>query len=112
TWATGSLVGPPWKISARTCVSLSRNAGRTGTLQRPNLKRRGNKAKRNCFIRTAKHTRRLSVNQIRTSPTGELRVCLLSQPKQKQRSSNHGHETRSLSHTCFRRRSDQSILRE
>ena len=38
-----------WKISARTYVPLPRNAGRTGTSQRPNSKRRGSKAARKLF---------------------------------------------------------------
>ena len=55
---------PTWKISARTCVPLPRNAGRTGTSQRPNSKRRGNKAARNSSILTAKHTPKLWANRI------------------------------------------------
>ena len=40
--------------------------GRTGTSQRLNSKRRGNKAVRNSSIRTARPTSRLSVNRIRS----------------------------------------------
>jgi hypothetical protein len=47
------------------CAPLPRNAGRTGTSQRPNSKRRGSKAARNSSIRTAKRTSKLSVNRIR-----------------------------------------------
>ena len=60
-WFSG---GPLWKISARTCVPLPKNAGRTGTSQRPNSKRRGSKAARNSSIRTAKRTFKLLVNRI------------------------------------------------
>jgi len=45
-------------------VLLPRNAGLTGTSQRPNSKQHGSKARRNCFIRTAKRMPRLSVNRI------------------------------------------------
>src|SRR5258707_1409922 len=56
TTATGSSVGPRWKISARIYEPLPRNAGRTGISRRPNSKRRGNKAERNSSIPTAKRT--------------------------------------------------------
>src|ERR1700730_3200931 len=65
TTAIGSSAGQLWKISARTYVPLPRNAGRTGTSQRPNSKRRGSKAARNSSIRTAKRTSKLSVNRSR-----------------------------------------------
>jgi putative transposase len=51
---------------ARICAPLPKNAGRTGTSQRPNSKRRGSKAARNSSIRTAKRTSKLSVNRIRS----------------------------------------------
>ncbi len=41
------------------------NAGRTGTSQPQNSKRRGSKAARNSSIRMAKRTPKLSVNRIR-----------------------------------------------
>ena len=41
-------------------------AGRTGTSQRPNSRRRGNKAARNSSIRTAKRISNLSANRIRS----------------------------------------------
>src|SRR5216683_97082 len=47
-------------------VPLPNNAGRTGTSQRPNSKRRGTKAARNSSIRTARGTSKLSVNRIRS----------------------------------------------
>jgi peroxiredoxin len=53
-------------LRARTYVPLPRNAGRTGTSQRPNSKRRGSKAARNSSLRTAKRTSKLSVNRIRS----------------------------------------------
>src|SRR6202047_1074305 len=52
-------------VSARTYVPLPRNAGRTGTSQRPNSQQRGSKAARNSSIRTAKRPSKLSVNRLR-----------------------------------------------
>ena len=49
-------------------MPLARNAGRTGTSQRPNSKRRGSKAARNSSIRTARRTSKLSMNRISRSP--------------------------------------------
>jgi hypothetical protein len=46
TTATHSSDNPLGKISARTCVLLARNAGRTGTSQRSNLKLRARRAAR------------------------------------------------------------------
>src|SRR6516164_8113967 len=63
--ATGTSAGPLWKNSARIYVLLPRNAGQTGTSQRPNSRRRGSKAARTSSIRTAKPTPKLSVNRIR-----------------------------------------------
>ena len=75
TTATGSSAGPLWKISARTYVPLPRNAGRTGTSQRPNSKRRGSKAAKNSSIRTAKRTSKLSVNRIRSDIAISYTLC-------------------------------------
>src|SRR5262249_54528589 len=66
--ATGTSAGPLWKNSARIYVLLPRNAGQTGTSQRPNSRRRGSKAARTSSIRTAKPTPKLSVNRIRGQP--------------------------------------------
>jgi hypothetical protein len=60
-----SLAGPRWKIFVGTCVPLPGNAGRTGTSQSPNSKRRGSKAVRNFSTLTAKRMPKLSVNRIR-----------------------------------------------
>src|ERR1700723_2415174 len=55
--------------------AVLKNAGRTGTSQRPNSKRRGRKAARSSSIRTAKRTSKLSMNRIRSgiAVTGTLR---------------------------------------
>jgi hypothetical protein len=45
-------------------LAVSRNAGRTGTSQHPNSKRRGSKAARNSSIRMTKRTPKLAVNRI------------------------------------------------
>jgi peroxiredoxin len=68
-----SSAGPLWKISARTCVPLPRNADETGTSRRPNSERRGSKAARNSSIRTAKRMSKLSVNR---TNTGKACSCL------------------------------------
>ena len=60
---------PLWKISAKICELSPRNAGRIGTLQRPNSKRPGSKAARNSSIRTAKRMSKLSVSRIRGGVT-------------------------------------------
>src|SRR5262245_38372227 len=83
--ATGSSAGPLWTNSARIYVLLPRNAGQTGTSQRPNSRRRGSKAARTSSIRTAKLTPKLSVNRIRSGvrwvypevePASAQRVCV------------------------------------
>jgi hypothetical protein len=48
-------------------VLLARNAGRTGTSQRSNLKLRGSRAARSFSIRTAKPMSKLSANRIRSA---------------------------------------------
>jgi len=57
--------GPRWKISARTCAPLRRNAGRIGTSQRRNSEQRGSKAARNSSIPMAKRMSKLSASKIR-----------------------------------------------
>jgi hypothetical protein len=64
TTATGFSAGQPWKSCGRTYVPLPSNAGRTGTSPRPNSRRRGSKAARNSFIRTAKRSSKLSVTKL------------------------------------------------
>jgi peroxiredoxin len=56
--------------------TATKNAGRTGTSQRPNSKRRGRKAARNSSIRTVKRTSKLSVNRSRSgiAISGTLRM--------------------------------------
>jgi hypothetical protein len=50
---------PLWKISARTYVPLPRNAGRTGTSQRPNSERRGSGRWKRCVPLGARPVRLL-----------------------------------------------------
>jgi class 3 adenylate cyclase len=63
----GTSAGPLWKSSARTFAPLPGNAGRTGTSQLPNSRRRGGKAARNSSIPTAKPTPKPSVKRARSS---------------------------------------------
>src|SRR6185369_13440723 len=65
TMATGSLAARHRKSFARTYARYSKNAGRTGTLQRPNSKQRGSKATRSVSFHTAKRIFRLSVKRAR-----------------------------------------------
>ena len=53
---------------------VTKNAGRTGTSQRPNSKRRGSKAARNSSIRTARRTSKLSVKRLRSG------IAIVRQP--------------------------------
>ena len=65
TTATGSSAARLWKICVRTYVPSPKDAARTGISQRPNSRRRGNKAARNFSIRMARRTSKLSVSRIR-----------------------------------------------
>jgi hypothetical protein len=48
-WAIGSLGGLRWRSSARTCVPFSKNAGRTGTSQRPSSREAWQQGRKDLF---------------------------------------------------------------
>ena len=68
TTATGFSAGRPWKSSGRICAPFRRNAGRTGISRRPNSRRHGSRAGRNCSIRTERLMHRLWLNRTSSLP--------------------------------------------